>query len=382
MLAFGLSDSEIGLVASVGLACQVVWTLLSGASTDKLGRKRTTLIFDLISWSLPCLIWAFAQDLRWFIIAAVANSVWRVTNTSWQCLLVEDTDPDLLVDVWSWISISGLVAAFIAPLTGLMIARFSLIPTMRGLYLLAFVMMTAKFITTNAIVTETEHGRRRMQETRGQPLLAVLKGSGEVLGQIVRTPATLLVGGLILVLNIYLTIRGTFWSILVTEKLFIPTERLALYTLARSVTMLAFFFLVMPRLRSVDVRRPMMVGFAGLIASQALLLAVPPRNEALLLLAVILEACCTPLANTLLSKLVAITVDAGERARTMALLWAVVIVGNSPFGWIAGRLSEIQRSLPFVLNAFLLTVGLVLAVAALRTQAKEGSPVPPKDAPL
>jgi hypothetical protein len=28
--------------------------------TDRLGRRRTSLIFDLLSWSLPTLIWAFA----------------------------------------------------------------------------------------------------------------------------------------------------------------------------------------------------------------------------------------------------------------------------------------------------------------------------------
>ena len=38
MLTLGLSDSRIGLVTTIGLAFQVVWTMLSGAITDKLGR--------------------------------------------------------------------------------------------------------------------------------------------------------------------------------------------------------------------------------------------------------------------------------------------------------------------------------------------------------
>ena len=78
-------------------------------------------------------------------MAAVINSLWRITHNSWLCLLVEDTEPSLLIDVWSLIYIAGLLAAFFSPLTSLFIAQFTLVPTMRGLYLLAFVMMTTKF---------------------------------------------------------------------------------------------------------------------------------------------------------------------------------------------------------------------------------------------
>lgn len=360
MLAFGLTDSQIGLITSVGLVFQIFWTLLSGAITDKLGRKRTTLIFDIISWSIPCLIWAIARDITYFFVAAIVNSVWRVTNNSWQCLLVEDTEPDLLVDVYSLIYIGGLLAAFVSPVTGWLIGKFTLVPTMRGLYLLSFVMMTAKFIIMNGMASETRQGVVRMQETKNQPLFAILRESPAVLKQILRTPATLFTTGLMLLLNICWMIRGTFWAILVTEKLSIPAEHLALYPFARSVIMLLFFFLIMPRLRDMDVRKPLIWGLVGLIVSQVILIYVPAKNYVWLLVATILEALSTPTATTLLDKLVVVTVDAKERARIMAILYVVVIVCTSPFGWIAGRMSEINRSLPFVMNIVLFSISALL----------------------
>ncbi len=360
MLALGLSDVQIGLLTSIGLVLQVFWATMSGAITDKLGRKRTTLIFDIISWSIPCLIWAVAQDFNYFLLGAVVNAVWRVTSNSWQCLLVEDTDQRLLVDVYSWIYIAGLLAAFVSPLTGLLIDKYSLIPTMRGLYLLSFVMMTAKFFILNALVTETKQGVVRMQETRHQPLFKVVGESKGVLKQILRTPVTMYTVALMMILGITGTVRGTFWSILVTEKLLFPSADLAWYAFARSVTMLLFFFIVMPRLRTMDVRKPMIVGFLGLTASQVLLLLTPVGNAWLLLLATVVEACSVPLASTLLDKLIVLTVDAKERARIMALLYVLVIVVTSPFGWIGGQLSEINRSLPFILNIVLFGVGSLL----------------------
>ena len=153
----------------------------------------------------------------------------------------------------------------------MLINRFSLVPTMRGLYLFSFVMMTIKFFATNAMVTETQQGVIRMEETRHQPLFAVLREYPAVFRQIIRTPATLLTGGLLLVLGIGRMINGTFWSILVTEKLDIPAANLAYFSFARAATMLLFYFLVMPKVRDMDERKPMMIGFAGLVLSQILL---------------------------------------------------------------------------------------------------------------
>ena len=371
MLALGLTDSQIGLLTTIGLSFQIFWAMISGAITDKLGRKRTTLIFDIISWSIPCLIWAFAQDFTYFLVAAIINSVWRVTHNSWQCVMVEDTDPRLLVDVYSWVYISGLLSAFVVPFAGLLIEQFTLVPTMRGLYLLAFLMMTTKFFTMNAMVTETQQGVRRMKETQHQHLFSILHGSVEVLREILRAPSTLFIAGLMVILSICSTINNTFWAILVTEKLQIAPQYLAFYPFARSIIMLLFFFVVMPKLRTIPVYKPIMIGFGGFILSHFILINIPVQNYMLLLTSTILEACSIPLASTLLDKLVIVTVDPKERARIMAILAVIVIVFTSPFGWIAGQLSEIDRNLPFILNIFLFSLAGLLTYLAGRS-AKSG----------
>ena len=55
MAALGLSPTQIGIVSTVYFASQVVWSLLSGVLTDKLGRRKCTLIYDTLSWTVPTL---------------------------------------------------------------------------------------------------------------------------------------------------------------------------------------------------------------------------------------------------------------------------------------------------------------------------------------
>jgi hypothetical protein len=227
-------------------------------------------------------------------------------------------------------------------------------------------MMTTKAFVTNALVTETQQGLVRMQETKGQPLFAVLREYPEVLRLLLRAPAALAVAGLIFIVGIYRMVSRTFWSILVTERIGIPPEHLALFSFARSVIMLLFLFFVMPRLRNANPHRVLALGLLGLIASYALLIGVPPMGYALLLLSTVLEACSLPLASTLLQKLVVLAIDAKERARIMSILYVLVMVFTSPFGWIAGRISEIDRNLPFVLSIGLFVVGILLAYLASR----------------
>jgi hypothetical protein len=125
-----------------------------------------------------------------------------------------------------------------------LINAYSLVPTQRALYALAFVMMTAKFVIMNLMVKETRQGEVRMQETRGQSLFALLGEYRGVFSQILTARQTLYTIGIMMIMSATQLVNNTFWSILVTQRLHIPAQHIALYPFARSLIMLVFFFLV------------------------------------------------------------------------------------------------------------------------------------------
>jgi uncharacterized membrane protein YeaQ/YmgE (transglycosylase-associated protein family) len=79
---------------------------------------------------------------------------------------------------------------------------------------------------------------------------------------------------------------------------------------------------------------------------------------------VFLEACSFAAVSPLVDKMVVLTVDPKERARIQSIIYVGIILLTSPFGWIAGTLSEVNKNLPFTLNILLFMIGAVLAYLA------------------
>ena len=361
MLAFGVTDQQIGSIASLGLFLQIFTALLSGAIVDKFGRRLTLFIFDLLCWSVPCLIWAVAQDIRFFVAAALMNSLWRISHTAWTCLMVEDAEERHLVHIWTWIMIFAFCSAFVAPVGGWFVERFGLIPALRGLFIFGFVVLTAKFVILYVFSHETVRGVQRIQETRHRSLLSLLGEYRSVFNQLLHSRPILVALSLMMITNIYITISNNFWGVLFTGKLGFPSSEISTYVAVRSIVMTVSFFLIGPRLTNLHrFRLPLWMGFIAFLVSQLLLVVMPPQAAILLVVSVVLEAIAFALVSPMTESLLALSMESNERARVSAMVYVALIVLISPFGWIAGQLSALDRSLPFALNMGLFAIGIIL----------------------
>ncbi len=358
MLALGVTDQQIGGIASLGLVIQIFSALLSGVIVDKFGRRLTLFLCDLLSWAVPCLVWAFAQDMRYFVAAAVLNSFWRISHTAWTCLMVEDAEERHLVHIWTWIMIFAVCSAFFTPLGGWFVGRFGLVPAVRGLFLFGAFMLAAKAVVLYIYSHETARGVQRMAETRGQSLLSLLGEYRSVFGQLLHSRPLLAALALMVITSIYTTVSGSFWGVLFTSKLGFADSEISIYVALRSIVMTFCFFLLGPRLTNLHrFRLPLWTGFIAFFISQLLLVIMAPRAIPLLVLSVVLEAVALALVNPMTESLLALSLETKERARISAMVYVALIVMISPFGWIAGQLSAIDRALPFTLNMALFALG-------------------------
>lgn len=366
MAALGLTPTQIGVVSTVFLASQMVWSLFSGVLTDKLGRRTATLIFDILSWSVPSLLWMFAQDFTWFVVAALFNGAWRVTETSWGLLLIEDAPDDKLIHMYSITHIAGLIAGFVAPIAYFFVQRYSVVPTVRFLYGLTFVMMTTKFVTLYFLCKETSVGKRRMAETKNVSILAHLWDSRRVLKDMLSNRRVLLTVAFMACFMGMRNINDAFWPLLVTEKLGIAPENLSIFSTLRSLLMLLCYFTIVPHLDLRRFRNPLVLALGLFVAQQIAMLVMPVDAFVPVLMTVAAEAIALSMLNPLSSSLQMVNIEREERARTLGFFYAACMLFTSPLSTIAGALAERNRSLPFVLNLGLTLCAICLGVALWR----------------
>ncbi len=369
MLALGVHDAQIGLLATISMLSQVVLGLLSGVITDKLGRRVTTAVFDIVAWCVPCLVWAFAQNFWWFLVASVINGAWQVTQNSWDCLLVEDVDRAEIPRVYSLIKVAADFSALFAPIAALLVANLGLVPAVRILYLNAFVIMSLKIWLLYRFTTETATGLVRMEQTRGVSIWSSLRGYRPVLGLIVRSRGTIFSLTIAAVVAAVALISSTFWQVVISQRLGVPDALLPFFPMVRSLLSVLFLFTVISRItHSSNLKAPTLLGFAVYLAGQVLLVSIPATGEAAdartyLMLAgcLVLDAFGAGVLFMISESLVALHVDRHERSRVMAVQRTAVMLVTAPFGWISGWLSAIDRVWPFVLTSALLLLGLTVA---------------------
>jgi MFS family permease len=361
MLALGVTVQQVGSIASLGLVVQIFSALLSGAIVDKLGRRLTLFLCDLLCWGVPCLVWAVAQDVRFFVVAAFMNGFYRISHTAWTCLLVEDAEERHLVHIWTWIMIFAVSSAFFAPLGGWFVEHYGLVPAARGLFVFGFLVLTAKFVILYVYSHETARGIQRMAETRHRSLVSLLGEYRSVFNQLLHSRPLLAALSLMVITNIYTTVSTNFWSVLFAGKLGFPDSQITTYSAIRSVIMTICFFVIGPRLTNLrKFRLPLWLGFALFLVSQLLMAVMPPHAAILVVFSVLLEGVASALVSPMTESLLAVSLESDERARVSAMVYVALIVLISPFGWIAGQLSARDHSLPFVLNTILFALGLVL----------------------
>lgn len=362
MLAFGISDIQVGIVTSIYMFSQMIFAFLSGAIIDKMGRRKSTMVFDFLAWSLPCIIWAFSQGFWFFVVAAMLNGLMKITTVSWDCLLVEDAPKDKITHIYSLVIICSNMSALFAPISSILVARLTLVPAIRILYINAFIVMTIKLLILYKFSTETAVGKIRQEATRNLSWGEILTGYKSALRKIVASRGTKFAIVISILVEIVGMIGMTFWQIIASRRIGIPDTLLPIFPMVKSILSIILFFTVIAHIKQDKLKWPLYGGFISSIISCLLLISISNTGiwgYAIVSVSMIFEALGVAVLGTLRESLVAIHVDPDERSGIMALLQTTVMLVSVPFGFIAGLLSDISRILPFILSIALLLLGIL-----------------------
>lgn len=365
MYTQGITDVQIGLILSVAMFIQVFFSFFGGIITDKLGRKFTTMMGDFFGWCVACLVWAVSGNFWFFLIAVLFNSFEQINQTAWYCLLIEDADPKDLLGIYTWANIGGLVAIFFAPISGLLINSFTVVPVVRVLYIVFAVNMLIKVFITYRHCNETSQGKIRMAETRNASVLQMLYEYKDLIPKVLMNKEIMKVVTVSVILHITNLVSSNFFSLYVTQRLGIADRYLAFFPILNAAVMLIFMIGVQHRLEAIKFRIPMWIGLVLYAACSILLILTPIGSLPFIIIYVFVGAVAGALVMPRKDALLQLNINPKERARINSLIMSVTIAFASPFGYFTGWLSSLDRRLPFVFT-FTILVAAIIIIGRIR----------------
>jgi MFS family permease len=368
MLALGVSEMQVGLLASALFSMRFVSTLMGGYAADRLGRKRTLVIFDILCWGIPTLLYAIARNPWYFLVGQLLNGLVYVVLPSFECLFVEDVPVARRPGVFGSLAFLTAIARLLAPMAGLFVARMGMVIGGRIIMAVTCASIIAMAIVRQFTLRETSMGAERMAITSDLSATRLLSEYSEAIrGMFSDMPVrTFLLVRMLSAAT--LVIWGTYAAIYLTDErgLDLSEASIALFPFVAAIVTMAILLAAAGRMRVNRTFGNLIGGQAmGIIAAICFLLA-PSGGFALAAVWAGLTAAGRAIFEPANASYWATIVGDRERAQVFAASAALLALATVPAGPIAGLLYTVDVRYPFVL-ALLLQLIILFLLFKLRS---------------
>ncbi len=365
MKELGLDEIDIGMVNTVALLFAFICFLLASAITNRLGRRWTTLVFDLLSWSVPMLIWAVSSNVWFFLVAGIVNALSKVASISWNCIITEEEEPEKVPKIYTVITLINSAIGVFAPVTGFVIGKFGLVVSMRVLYAVGALSMTAMFIVRHFFLTETRAGSRLMADHGGSTFLESFANHLKLLSRLYENKKFLLLS-LVFICTNFVTTLNVFQVIFLTERLRFPQGAVSLVPFIVAVSNLGAFLVIFPRLVKKSGERVLSLFLACNFAASLLFLVIPERNLSAMLAVMAFNGISNFLMSAYRESVFMNSQGEREKADMYAAVQTVTMLLCVPAGYFGGALYRVNALLPFALVSVLYLAALAASLAFAR----------------
>jgi MFS family permease len=168
----GVVDAQLGLLMFALSAGSVLFSFITAPLVDRMGRRRSTLVFDLASSALPPLIFALSGRFVFALAGFLFMSANKTSSVGYYLLMSEDATDGERVTAFNLFNVIIVAAGVFIPAASGLVARYGIAATERAFLAISGVSMAVLALVRNRLVKETEVGRRVMERTRGERLSA------------------------------------------------------------------------------------------------------------------------------------------------------------------------------------------------------------------
>ena len=210
----------------------------------------------------------------------------------------------------------------------------------------------------------------RRAETKGVSIFHMVGEYRHLIPRLLQDKAVLKAVAVSVILYITNMVNTNFFSLYVTQRLGLSENFLALFPILNAAVMLVFMVGIQHRLSATKFRVPLWTGLVLYAVAALVLIFSPADSLGFVLIYVFVAAVAASLVNPRKDALLQLNINPQERARLNALIMASTIALSSPFGYLAGWLSSLDRRLPFVFS-FVLFLAAMLVISRIQEPSME-----------
>jgi MFS family permease len=355
----GITGEQIGYLISIGFIASIVFSFVAGRITDALGRKRTTLIFDLLAWPLTMLIYLVSNSFWLFVAAQVMNGLSKITLVSWSLMVVEDADPEQQVAAYNLLNAIIVASGILTPIAGVMIKRYGIIGGEQILFGFAALSMTALILVRNYFYRETQVGKQILFERREQSQQYCRKDNNgfwrTLRAQPLLGPALLFC----ILFNVYIpigTYSSLYYGLYLTEVLQLDKAAIAFLGGFNAGVMLLVILFLMPLLTRFNRSLLMSAGIGVQIVALLLLILISPGNFPITAAVIVLFALGFGMAKPLADSVLGMATGGKERAGIYAIYNTVISIVCTSLGFGSGYLYRYKPATIYLVSIVILVL--------------------------
>ena len=293
----GLTDTALGKLMVAGTIASFLFSFVSAPVVDRMGRKRATFVFDLLSSALPPLVYLFSKNFFFALLAVILFNSNKIMSIAYYLVMIEDSDEESRIVAFNLFNIITVAAGLLIPIAGIFVDKYGVVATERVFLIVSFLMMTAMILFRNMLLKETAIGEKLRAASAGKGLGAFFREAykpyGDAMAFLRRNRAALLFVLINILFYVYMNLGSNY------SLYFVPyfTDRLGMDAMQSSVLgsvyyggMLFAMILINPlfgrRGLIFGVRMSALVTLLGLVA----LVVIPAKAYALAIAATLVMA--------------------------------------------------------------------------------------------
>ena len=366
MIALGLSKVEVGLVTSLGIAVSAIATIMGATIADRLGYKKTVLLFDSLSWPVAMLIFAFAQNIWWFVAGVIVNNFCMIVSGAWACLFVEGIPKEKRSHVYALLQILLNGASLFVPVAGLLVDGFGLVLACRIMYLLSAVSMGTGIFYRSKYLKGAEVEKQINKNREKYNFNAEVKEFFKTFSLIKERKQLFWYCVVQILVSFAIVMWNTYYPIFLTDAkgIGLAASEIYIYPFLFSIVMISIILIFIPHVKGKNFKKYLVFATIFSVGSALLFVMAPAHKGSFIALAFIFNGISMAFFRPLSDAYSMNLITDSERSRLISVMTTIIILAMIPAAPIGGYLYSLNPRLTFI------TVALIFAVSILIMKLK------------